>query len=394
MFEQLLQVNYEGGIQYPVQRRIDLALNYSNHHNLVVAAANMVQREYGAALSRENLFELWRNEEYSLGIKYLSTLWWGNKTRHASVAYSNDNICTLNRIQVDLSAVLNQIAASNNFNEALDLLSELFYEMEPHRNHRGGNFYLKQIGSAFFTKVLQYYFASHPLESNPAFLPIICDQWLCKAVYIEMTENDQIVQRDAIFTNPITFRCHNDSCSDSYIAFINYFNARVGQLTAVYPDLTSFEMEGRIFSIVGRNYIQNFFGGFDMQDNEDAVPDSSSPIDLSNNISDKPLQDQRGQLFILIKPETVKRREVDFGYEFRVEGIDYYLFIGHRNSFHYCELLTKSPSQPISTFSRLQILRDNGFNKEGFDYIYKKLRNPYDETQASNYLEFIKDLLV
>ena len=328
---------------------------------MVVAAADMVRREYGAALSRENLLEIWRNEEYPLGIKYLSTLWWGNKTRNASVAYSERNIDLLNRFQADLNEALIHISTANDLNEALILLSELFYEMELHRNLEGGDFYLEQIGSAFFTKVLQYFFASHPIESNPAFLPVICDQWLCRAVYIEMTENEQFAQRDAIFRNPTSFRCHNDSCSDSYRAFINYFNERVGQLALSHPSLTSFEMEGRIFSTEGRNYIKNY-------------------------------DDQRRYLFIPIEPGAITSRQADFGYEVRVGGNDYYLFIGHKKSFHYCELLAKRARQPISSFPGLQILRDNGFNKERTNYIYKKLGNPYDENQARDYLESIRSL--
>lgn len=256
MFEQLLQVNYEGGIQYPVQGRINLALNHSHFHPLVVEAADLVQQVYGAALSRENLLEIWQDEDYSFVTKYLATLWWGNKRRHANTAYSPDNINLLNGFADHLQDDLHQISASNHFNDAEDLLFLLFNNLEP-----GGIYFLEQIGSAYFSKIMQFYFASHTWVSNHTFLPIICDQWLCRAIFIEMTENGLVAQRDQIFRNPTSFRLHQRSCAQSYIAFINYFNERVGQLTANHPGLSSFEMEGRIFSDTGQNYITNYFAG-------------------------------------------------------------------------------------------------------------------------------------
>jgi hypothetical protein len=116
---------------------------------------------------------------------------------------------------------------------------------------------------------------------------------------------------------------------------------------------------------------------------------TTPPVQTSNRT-----QDSHKTVISSIHPNIRIRRDVDFGYKLELNGDGYYLFIGHKPTFHYCELLTQKIGKPINTFPKLQLLRDNGFNKEGIDYIYKKLRNPYDETQASDYLEFIKDLLV
>lgn len=89
-----------------------------------------------------------------------------------------------------------------------------------------------------------------------------------------------------------------------------------------------------------------------------------------------------------MEPNSRKKvRDVDFGYEIAVREQYYYLFIGHKPTFHYCELLTKKVGQPIASFPRIQLLRDNGFNKEGKDYIYKKIAEPYDEKVARKLLE-------
>ena len=82
-----------------------------------------------------------------------------------------------------------------------------------------------------------------------------------------------------------------------------------------------------------------------------------------------------------------KGRHDDFGHEIVVGEQHYYLFIGHKPTFYYCELLTKKVGQPIASFPRIQLLRDNGFNKEGKDYIYKKIAEPYDEKVARKLLE-------
>lgn len=64
---------------------------------------------------------------------------------------------------------------------------------------QSGVFRIPYVGVAFFTKVLQFYFAAHPVSSRNGFLPIIADRWIMRAVYNDMTDCSDIELRDSVF---------------------------------------------------------------------------------------------------------------------------------------------------------------------------------------------------
>ena len=57
-------------------------------------------------------------------------------------------------------------------------------------------------------------------------------------------------------------------------------------------------------------------------------------------------------------------RIVEFGNIIRLEGKEYYLFVGHTKTFKYCELLTKSKGELISECPKYEDLKDFGFEKK------------------------------
>lgn len=85
---------------------------------------------------------------------------------------------------------------------------------------------------------------------------------------------------------------------------------------------------------------------------------------------------------------TLRKRYVLYGYSVPFEGKNYYLFVGEKPTFHYLELLTEKSSERIEECSLLHELESKGFNKNGDDYIYKRLK-PYDEGEAKRLLDEI-----
>lgn len=375
MFEQLVNNLYPGNARmaYSVSERVNLALRHSQNDALVRQTANLIERDYHSILSGDDLIEIWRNDEYPFASKYLATLWWGGKKRHATTVYAPENIQLMNNQQI-LDA-MRRVQAQQDFGKAMSALQEVYQGM-----CEGGSYYIPQVGPAFFSKVLEYYFAANPLHSKPKFLPIICDIWLCQAVYAEMTERGETALRNSIFRSPTAFRMREGSTWGCYLDYINYFNRRVTELQAQFPDLSAYMLEGYLFTS-GRVLAKTIIGDAAPKDTEDQEQEIN-PSPESNLIF-------KGQcVYKRWNPTQEKKdRDVDFGYEIVVGEQYYYLFIGHRRTFHYCELLTKKRGQPIASFPRIQLLRDNGFNKEGKDYIYKKIAEPYDAKVARKLLE-------
>ena len=257
MFTQLLNQVYPNNtrVPYSINERIDLARQYSNNHPIVEHLANYLSNNYMhnniIYLSGDDLVRIWQGDELPFAEKYLSTLWWGGKTRHAASAYSVNNIERMGN--PGLPAALQLVSDAKSLEEAKENLQIVYQSLE-----RGGAFSLRQVGPSFFSKVLEYYFVSHPIQANYSYLPIICDQWLCRAVYAEMTERNEIDIRNTIFRTPTDFRVHWNSTWTSYSAFIDFFNRRVIELKEEFPDLTAFMLEGYLFSRLGREMANNF----------------------------------------------------------------------------------------------------------------------------------------
>ena len=378
MFKQIVDKLYPGNARmaYSVTERVDLALRHSHNDVLVRQTANLIERDYHSTLSGDDLIKIWQDDEYPFASKYLATLWWGNKKRHASTVYAPENIQLMNNPQI-LDA-MRRVQTQKDFGEAMSALQEVYQGM-----CEGGTYYIPQVGPAFFSKVLEYYFAAYPLSSNPEFLPIICDIWLCRAVYAEMTERGEISLRDSIFRSPTAFRMREGSTWGCYLDYINYFNCRVTELQAKFPDLSAYMLEGYLFSGGGRALADTIIGRVVPQDADDQEQE------INPSPESGPAEYLKGAMYLQeMEPNSRKKlREVDFGHEIVVGEQHYFLFIGHKPTFHYCELLTKKVGHPITSFPRIQLLRANGFNKEGKDYIYQKIAEPYDEKVARKLLE-------
>ena len=89
----------------------------------------------------------------------------------------------------------------------------------------------------------------------------------------------------------------------------------------------------------------------------------------------------------LLSGNSIRGRQVIFGYSVPCDGKHYYLFIGKNSSFYYLELLTERASERIEECSLFNELKNGGLNDRiGKDYIYMRL-DPYNETDAKALLE-------
>ena len=172
-------------------------------------------------------------------------------------------------------------------------------------------------------------------------------------------------------------------------------NSQIGEIAKKYK-IQSEQIEYFLFNggKIWAKYIQRIIKKEVQQANK-ALIDNLLKEENGKTISKKKLKENEGSLTVnSLQPGIViNSRVVDFGYYFMVDETPYYLFIGHKPSFHYCELLKKNNHQPISTFPRINYLRENGFDKEGVNFIYRKIRN-YDEATARVLLEEIKDAII
>ncbi len=238
---------------YSIENRIRAAVHYSQGHPVVQEAANYLRGHFNTeSFSGDHLLSLWRSEEVSFTTKCLATFWWGNLSRGIATAYAPQNMDRLQAFSDKLLFELQTAMNAATFDVAIDTLRRLFREFEV-----GGAYKLERVGVSFFTKIFEFYFASHPFLSNPGFLPIICDVWLRQGVYVEMTDMGDNNLRDDVFTAPTILCQQNYSYAESYITYIFYFNQRVTALKQEFPELTSFMLEGYVYSQVGRDAINN-----------------------------------------------------------------------------------------------------------------------------------------
>lgn len=247
MFIEVLDIlgNHYVANGYNIAGQINRALESSNHHNIVALALNELNDNNIDLqhFNRETLRNVWEGDVYSFTTKYLVTLWWGNVDhRLFNRVYSAINMNRLQEIAQNLENNLLIATECENTNEFLIHIRHLFREMM-----NNGDLYLSYISSAFFTKVLQFYFASHPIQAQNNYIPIIADQWLMKAVYCELTDLGRYEDRDNMFiinaNNSIAL--HNNN-AESYANYVNFFNNRSIEL-----ETTSWYLEGCLF----RNHI-------------------------------------------------------------------------------------------------------------------------------------------
>lgn len=241
---------------YSIESRIRSAIRFSEGHRIVQEAANYIRSNFDTEhFSGNDLLSVWREYDVPFTAKCLATFWWGNLSHQIATAYSFDNMERLDAISGELLHHLELTSYEPTFDTAVDRLRTIFISFEP-----GGQFKLDRVDVSFFTKIFEFYFVSHPLVSYPEFLPIICDMWLRKGVFVEMEERGDDYLKNCVFRNPTSLTSTNRSYVESYITFCIYFNQRVRGLRNEFPELTPFDLEGYVFSQTGRDYINTYLG--------------------------------------------------------------------------------------------------------------------------------------
>lgn len=185
--------------------------------------------------SSDKLRDVWASD-CSFHTKYLVTLWWGRVPRQIfNNVYSPDNLDRLRRISGRLERALVRAARAGDFKEFCKRLSAIVTEMQT------GAYSLPYIGPAFFTKVIQFFFAAHPLLSQEDFLPISADCRLMRALYCEMADCGDADVCAEVFAidgrNVFLRKDKKGSIAESYIKYVNYFNQRCGDLSVNPRDM-------------------------------------------------------------------------------------------------------------------------------------------------------------
>ncbi len=201
--------------------------------------------------SRNNLKDVWASN-CCFRTKYLATLWWGHVFRQIfNEVYSPQNLDKMRRISAGLNKALTDAAQTKGYKEFCEKLSAIIASMQ------GGAFRIPYVGPAFFTKVIQFFFAAHPVQSKKDYLPIIADRWLMRALYCEMTDCGDIDIRNDVFVhdqkNIFLRKEGKGDIAESYIKYIEYFNQRC-KVLGVNP----WDMEGQLFknSDVKRHFVE------------------------------------------------------------------------------------------------------------------------------------------
>ena len=226
----------------------------TDNHPVVVKAELEIGQVEGldwCHFDRNNLKDVW-SSDCSLPSKYIATLWWGHVFPQIfNEVYSSSNLNRLVKISPKLGKALDDASQTKSYTEFCDKLSTIIESMQQ------GNFRLPYVGVAFFTKVIQFYFAAHPVQSKEDFLPIIADRWLLRALYCEMTDCGDIEKRDELLVidHKIVFlkKDRKGCIADSYIKYIQYFNQRCEAL-----EVNPWDMEALLFknSAVKRHFLE------------------------------------------------------------------------------------------------------------------------------------------
>lgn len=243
MFEEILN-SHQGKFvpeAYSIEAELRAAKEYTDMHPAICdaeAELNGVPGFSWTRFSRNNLRDVWRSDRCSFSTKYIATLWWGNVYfRNKARVFSPENMTRLQAVSPRLEQALTEASAAADFPEFQNRLTAIFENML-----KGGEFYVTRVSSAFFTKVLQFFFAANPVAANPGFLPIIADKWLMRAVYCEMTDLGAAELRDHVFRfyrGVVSLR--NESAA-AYGEYIRFFNNRCAEL-----GVSAWDMELRLF---------------------------------------------------------------------------------------------------------------------------------------------------
>ena len=217
-----------GPVTFPILQQIEKARETSHHHHIVEDAyTDLTQNgDYDMdRFGRDALRRVWRSD-LSFTTKYLATLWWGNTGRNFTRVFTQENMEKLSRFAHDLENNLKIAAKATDINVFWGHLNEMFIQLD----QQNGDYKLSRISYAFFTKMLQFYFASHPIAaknefSSRPYIPVISDQWIMKAVYVDMTDG---LRGKTFSANAKAISLKNTP--DSYRKMVDYFNRRSNDL--------------------------------------------------------------------------------------------------------------------------------------------------------------------
>lgn len=190
--------------------------------------------------SRNNLKDVWASD-CSFSTKYIATLWWGHVFRQIfNDVYSPTNLDKVSRISTRLNNALTDAALTQDYEEFCEKLSAIIASMQ------GGPFRIPYVGPAFFTKIIQFFFSTHQVQSKKDYLPIIADRWLMRALFCEMTDCGDIDIRDDVFVldhrNVFLRKDGNGCIAESYVKYNDYYNQRCKAI-GIHP----WDMEGLLF---------------------------------------------------------------------------------------------------------------------------------------------------
>ena len=232
MFSQVLQNVADANENAPVA--ITGQINASSRS---LGANNPVQVEAQAAvaskaaeagrLRKSELLDIWKDDSISFAARCLVTLWWGHPSHfHFSEVYSKSNIAVLSSPKVE-----NEFRALSEQKDFAIFKTDLESLYSKFRN---GEYALNEISVSFFTKFFHFWFASHPVKSNPGYLPVIADDIMRCAVFAEMMDRGENVE-EVFYTRDASLR--------SYVAFADKFNAYAQE-----SGISAFDLEDRLFN--------------------------------------------------------------------------------------------------------------------------------------------------
>lgn len=220
-----LRINWEGQTHFIINDPInDLDLLFGNDSRYCSMKNEILSYEFilnmngDFAIDRFGLESYW-NSQNSVGSKMLLTLFWGglHKTRNYKshfVRFFRKTIQLLSDFQ------------SDDFQKSINWL---FLEFENNKKIEG-------VGYAFFSKFFQF--------AKPESDFVICDQWTMKSIATYLILKNEHEKLRDIFslsvnnksqTINIQLRKVENSCSDSYVKFIQEFRRVTIELTAVLP---------------------------------------------------------------------------------------------------------------------------------------------------------------
>ena len=217
-----------GPVTFTILHQMVKARETSHNHPIVEKAYTALTENQDYDLDhfgREALRNVW-SSNLPFTTKYLATLWWGNTGRNFSRVFTPANMKKLSGFAYNLENDLSVTAQAKDINVFWRHLNELFNQLD----QQDGAYKLSRISYAFFSKMLQFYFASHPIaakseNSSRPYIPVISDQWIMKAVYVDMT--------DALRAKTFSANAKVISLKktpDSYRQMVDYFNSRSNNL--------------------------------------------------------------------------------------------------------------------------------------------------------------------